>query len=96
MMGIILKVAEPKRSQTGNGMYQWVFFRELATGKGLRLCLPHNSSAFRNWDGALRPGNVLDDLNVIEKGRERFVDANSHPRLVTTINLHTHSSDFGI
>ncbi len=84
MLGIILKVTEPRRSEKSNGMYQMVFFRDMVTGKSARLCLSHDSTSFRNWDGAIAEGNVLDDLNVKMNG---VVDIHSHPRLVTRIKL---------
>lgn len=83
MLGIIVKITDPRTSKNGSGLHQWVFFKDMLSGDCIPMCLPHSDDALRRWEGALSTGNVLDDLNVILRGRNLYVDVHSRPRLVT-------------
>jgi len=87
MLGLIVKITEPRASRAGS-YHQLVIFKDMLTGQYLPMCLPHSADILKNWDGALQRGAVLDDLNVVLRGKTPMVDAKSRPHLVTHIDLH--------
>jgi len=77
----IMKVDE-KRSKYG-GIFYYVFFKDLNSGKSLRSCIDPEMGNYKRWHEFLKPGTVLGNLRTItRRDGSVLVDADSLPEFI--------------
>ncbi len=83
MRATVLKIVENK-SKYGSGKFYYIFMKSLDKenfGKSFRTCIGDDYRNFHRWQG-IKPGMVLEGLNLIRPGNQWIVDADSYVEIV--------------